>query len=106
MMCAHFGRHDYPVDLIYPKSRRQYEEYLAAGKYRKPAKTLRKKAAFLISYMGTDDISIRNEYSKRQVTNDKVGVPEWRKEKIKKFIEEGDPKMQLIASRIVEKFES
>ncbi len=105
MMCSHFGNHDYPVDLIYPKSRKQYETYLKAGNYKTPSASLRKKAAFLISYMGTEEISILNEYALRQVTNDKVGIPRWREDKIAEFLEHGDPKMDLIAMRIVEKFE-
>lgn len=105
IMTSHFGRHDYPVDLIYPESREQYREFLVSGNYPIPSKEVRKRAAFLICYLGTDEISILNQYSLRQLTNDKIGVPRWRMEKISHFMEHGDPKMTLIAERIVEKFE-
>ena len=56
-------------------------------------------------YLGTDEISILNQYSIRQLTNDTIGVPKWRMENINNFLEYGDTKMRLIANRIVEKFE-
>lgn len=105
VMTSYFGRHDYPVDLNYPVSRMQYEEFLLSCNYPVPSDELRKKSAFLICYLGTDEISILNQYSLRQLTNDKIGVPRWRKEKIDQFLEHGDPKMAMIADRIVEKFE-
>lgn len=106
IMTSYFGRHDYPVDLNYPDSRTQYRDFLLSGNYPTPTAETRKKAAFLLCYLGTDEISILNQYSLRQLTNDKIGVPKWRKEKIDHFLEYGDPKMELIAARIVEKFES
>ena len=104
MMCSYFGKHDYPVDLIYPADRAHYEQYLLNLDFAKPNEELRNRAAFLIAYMGTDEISILNDYSLRQVTNDRIGIPRWKKDKIKEFLEKGDPNMELIASRIVEKF--
>jgi hypothetical protein len=104
MMASHFGKHDYPVDLNYPDSRDHYRDYILAKNYNAPCEEVRKKAAFLICYLGTDEISILNQYSLRQLTNDKIGVPRWRKEKVNSFLENGDPKMKLIADRIVEKF--
>jgi Capsule polysaccharide biosynthesis protein len=104
MMASHFGRHDYPVELIYPKSRDQYESYMRAGKFRTPSAELRNRSAFLISYMGTPDISVLNEYSLRQITNDKVGVPRWRWDHVNDFLKTGDARMDLIADRIIEKF--
>ncbi|MCP4933874.1 MAG: hypothetical protein GY927_06620 [bacterium] len=104
LMCSHFGRHDYPVELLYPSSREQYREFLHAGSYRIPPEELRSKAAFLISYMGTDEISIHNDYALRQLTNDKVGVPRWQEDRITELLANGDPKMDLIAERVVEKF--
>jgi capsular polysaccharide export protein len=104
MMCSYFGKHDYPVDLIYPTDRAHYEQYLLNLDFAKPNEELRNRAAFLITYMGTDEISILNDYSLRQVTNDRIGIPRWKKDKIKEFLEKGDPNMELVASRIVEKF--
>lgn len=105
MMCAHFGRLDYPVDLIYPESRAQYAAYLRAGAYRKPDAELRRRAAFMITYMGTGDVSFVNDYAFRPVTNDKIGVPRWKWEKVERLLREGDPEMARVARRIVGKFE-
>lgn len=105
MMAAHFGRHDYPVDLLYPESRAQYAAFLTGGDYPLPSEELRKKAAFLIAYMGTKEIAIQNDYSLRPVTNDHVGAPRWREDRIAEFLAHGDPGIRLAAERIVEKFE-
>ncbi|MEO9528642.1 hypothetical protein [Roseibium sp.] len=105
MMCSHFGRHDYPVDLIYPADRPGYEAYLKAAVFEQPDYELRKKAAFLISFMNTDEITLTNQYSLRQVTNDKIGIPQWRHDSIARFLREGDPHIKRAADRILEKFE-
>lgn len=105
MMTAYFGRYDYPVELNYPIDRGQYEDFILSLQYPVPDEELRKKAAFLMCYLGTDEISILNQYSLRQLTNDRVGPPKWRKDKIRRFLKEGDPKMRLVADQIVEKFE-
>ena len=103
MMTSHFGKYDYPVELLYPEDRAHYEQFIEALDYPVPALELRKKAAFLLCYLGTEEISIINQYSKRQLTNDRIGFPKWRMDKIKDFLENGDPKMELIADRITEK---
>jgi hypothetical protein len=105
IMCSYFGKHDYPVELIYPQSREQYEKYLLDAIFNAPDDETRKRAAFLISYLGTSEISIRNEYATRQATNDKIGVPKWQEDKIKQLLEKGDIHMRTAAARIVEKFE-
>jgi hypothetical protein len=106
MMTSHFGRHDYPVDLLYPESRQHYERFVLSGTFPAPSEDTRKKAAYLICYLGSEEISIVNQYSVRQITNDRVGVPKWREMHIRRFLEEGDLNMRLIADRIVEKFEA
>ena len=104
LMASHFGRHDYPLELLYPKDREHYERFIADRKYRRPSEELRKRAAFLISYLGTSHVSTRNTYSRRQVTNDKVGFPVWHEEEIAELVQNGDPAMDAIAAQITEKF--
>lgn len=105
VMCAYFGKYDYPLDLIYPASRSQYENFLKQGVFKIPDMELQKKAAFLISYLSTDEITLIHQYSLRPVTNDKVGVVKWQKEKIEHFLKYGDPEMDKAADRIIEKCE-
>lgn len=105
MMCSYFGKYDYPVDLYYPESRDEYEKNLLEMEFEEPNSEIRERAAFLMCYMGTDEISIPNQYSLRAVTNDKVGVPRWNAELVEKFLKFEDPAMELAANRIVEKAE-
>jgi hypothetical protein len=104
-MTSVFGKYDYPVEMNYPFSRNQYADFLLSGAYPKPSYEIRKRAAFLICYFGTEDVSIINRYSKRQLTNDTIGLPSWRTDLVEKFLQEGDPRMEFAARRIVEKFE-
>lgn len=103
MMTSYFGEYDYPIQLLYPQSRKDYESFISSLDYPIPIPEIRKKAAFLLCYLGTEEISILNQYSIRQLTNDKVGPPKWKMDKINDFLKNGDPKMTLAAERITEK---
>jgi len=105
MLTSYFGKYDYPVELNYPENREDYEHFLLSKKYPKPSEAVKQKSAFLISYLGTEEVSTLNLYSKRQLTNDKVGIPIWDKKRITHFLKEGDKNMTKIAEQIVEKFE-
>jgi len=102
MMCSHFGRHDYPVELIYPKSRSQYTSYLRRLKYSSPSIETGRRAAALLHYMGTPDVALPNRYSRRPITNDVVGVPVWDKIALQKYLSLGDPVIELAAERVIE----
>jgi Capsule polysaccharide biosynthesis protein len=100
--CSYFGKHDYPVDLMYPESREQYEGHIVSGSYKKPSKAMRARTAALLAYLGTDDVSLPNRYSRRPITNDSVGVPTWDEALVNEFVKNGDPYMDVVAARIVE----
>jgi len=102
MMCSYFGRHDYPVDLIYPQSREQYRDYLKATIYAKPSIEVRRRSAALLHYMGTTEVALPNRYSRRPITNDSVGVPTWDKKLLEEFLTHGDVYMSTAADRILE----
>lgn len=105
MMASYFGRLDYPVELLYPENREQYAEFIRNLNYAAPSDETRKKAAFLMCYMGTSEIAIPNDYSIRPVTNDRTGPIKWKKDKVERFLREGDENMSLVAKRVTEKVE-
>lgn len=105
MMASHFGRHDYPIDLLYPTDRDDYEAFIRGGLYKRPDDETRRRAAYLIAYLETSDVTIRNDYAWRPVTNDSVGVPSWRPERVDSLLRNGDPEMARAAARILERFE-
>lgn len=102
VMCSHFGRHDYPIDLIYPKDRVDYENLLVKALLTAPEPELRKKAMGLLHYMGTKEVAIPNLYSRRPITNDSIGVPAWYMDRVNDYFISGDPHITLAADRIVE----
>ena len=105
MMASYFGRLDYPVELLYPENREQYAEFIRSLNYAVPSDETRKKAAFLMCYMGTSEVAIPNDYSIRPVTNDRTGPIKWKKDKVDKFLREGDENMSLVAKIMTEKVE-
>lgn len=105
IMASHFGRLDYPVELLYPESREQYAEFIKSLNYTPPSDETRKRAAFLMCYMGSGEVAIPNEYSIRPITNDKTGPIKWRSNKVSKFLREGDENMSLVAKQMTEKVE-
>lgn len=104
MMNAYFGRHDYPVDLLYPRDREHYAAFIEGKSWPRPDEETRRKAACLIAYMETSDVNFFNDYAWRPVTNDSVGVPSFRADRIAQFMLEGDPEMARAADRILERF--
>lgn len=103
IMASYFGRLDYPVDLIYPENREQYAVFIKSLNYTPPSDEIRKKAAFLMCYMGSGEVAIPNEYSIRPITNDKTGPIKWRMDKINDFLRNGDSNMEIAANKITEK---
>jgi capsular polysaccharide export protein len=102
VMCSHFGRHDYPVDLHYPVDREHYSRMLTQEHMRPPSKALRRKAMGLLHYMGTEDVALPNTYSRRPITNDNVGIPKWDEAKLSELIVNGDPYVTIAVDRVLE----
>lgn len=102
IMCGHFGKHDYPIDLIYPKNRLDYVNLIKLSDFSTPSPELQHRAAALLHYMGTKEVAIPNEYCKRPSTNDKTGTPYWDTQLIEQLLQNGDPYMDLAAERILE----
>ena len=103
MMTSHFGKHDYPIDLLYPDSRLGYEVFVNSLDYGVPNESLKERAAGLLYYMGTDNVSLLNNYSLRAATNDYTGTPKWSDEEIDKYVRDGiDLHMEKAASKALE----
>lgn len=99
VMASHFGRHDYPVELIYPKSREDYEDIIRASSWERPDRSKMERAALLLKYMGTDEVCVPFKYSHRPVTNDPVGVPYWHMDEVDRFLRNGDPHISRLADK-------
>ncbi|APG88032.1 lipopolysaccharide-processing protein LpsZ (plasmid) [Sinorhizobium americanum CCGM7] len=99
VMASYFGKHDYPVDLIYPESRSDYERIICASEWEQPDRQKMERAALLLKYMGTEDVCVPFTYSHRPVTNDPVGVPFWHMDEVEKFLRDGDPHISRLADK-------
>lgn len=99
VMASYFGKHDYPIDLIYPESRDDYENILNASSWAVPDRAKMERAALLLKYMGTEEVCIPFKYSYRPVTNDPVGVPYWHDDEINGFLKNGDKFISKMADK-------
>lgn len=99
VMASYFGKHDYPVDLIYPESRDDYENILNASSWAVPDRAKMERAALLLKYMGTEEVCIPFKYSYRPITNDPVGVPYWHDDEINGFLKNGDKFISKMADK-------
>ena len=102
VMCAHFGRHDYPVDLIYPKDRVDYKNILCSKEKIELAPDLWEKCALLLKYMSTDEVAVPMEYTRRPATNDPIGPPVWYWDQVERYFREGDKYVSMLADRFFE----
>lgn len=99
VMASHFGKHDYPIELIYPESRSDYERIICADEWERPDRQKMERAALLLKYMGTEEVCVPFTYSHRPVTNDPVGVPFWHMDEVEKFLRDGDPHISRLADK-------
>lgn len=99
VMASYFGQHDYPVEMIYPADRRNYEEIVCGSDWERPDEDKMKRSALLLHYMGTDEVCVPFTYSYRPVTNDPVGVPYWHEAAIDQLVEKGDPHISRLADK-------
>lgn len=104
LMASYFGSYDYPVDFMTPKSQHDYKQLILKKRHDKPSKDLAHRAAAILYYMGTTEVSIPNKYSIRNVTNDRVPVPKWNHEEVQDFLKYGDVYVDKAFNRCVEYF--
>lgn len=100
VMASYFGKHDYPIDLIYPESRRHYESIMCGIEWERPDQQKMERAALLLKYMGTEEVCVPFKYSHRPITNDPVGVPYWHMNEIEKYLQNGDPHISRLADKV------
>jgi len=100
VMASYFGKHDYPIDLIYPESRSDYERIICAHEWERPDQSKMERAALLLKYMGTEEVCVPFKYSHRPVTNDPVGVPYWHMDDVERFLRDGDPHISKLVDKV------
>ena len=102
VICSHFGKIDYPVPLLYPKNRLDYEEILQNPSAFRPSKNLRLHCAGLIKYTETEENSIPYEYLTRNRSNKNSWPPKWHEDQITDYMKNGDKNVTIITERIID----
>ncbi|WFE89359.1 hypothetical protein K1718_24920 [Roseibium porphyridii] len=104
VICAHFGMIDYPVELIAPESRADYERMICAPESLKQHPDSAGLAIDYLQKMGGETVFSPYKYCPRPATNDPVGHYYWMKDDIKKWQGPGDPWVEKMAEEYLRSF--
>lgn len=104
VICAHFGVIDYPVNLIAPESRADYERMICAPESLKQHPDSAGLAIDYLQKMGGEAVFSPYRYCPRPATNDPVGHYYWMEEDIEKWQGPGDPWVEKMADEYVRSF--
>jgi len=104
VICAHFGMIDYPVELIAPESRADYERMIRAPETLKQHPDSAGLAIDYLQKMGGETVFSPYRYCPRPATNDPVGHYFWMKDDIEKWQGPGDPWVEKMADEYLRSF--
>jgi hypothetical protein len=98
VMCAYFGKFDYPVDFYYPKSRKDYFNIIQGKKVIKTVVGNDLKCQLLLKYL-KEELSVKYRYAPRPATNDPIGPPYWIEEDLKRYYNDNDHNVKILAEK-------
>ncbi len=104
VICAHFGVIDYPVNLIAPKSRSDYERMIRCPETLSQDAESAGLAIDYLKKMGGETVFSPYRYCPRPATNDPVGHYFWNEEDIERWQGPGDPWVQEMADEYLRSF--
>lgn len=104
VICAHFGTIDYPVDLIAPESRADYERMIRHPEVLRQNPDSAGLAIDYLHKMGGEAVFVPYRYCPRPATNDPVGPYHWIQEDIDRWQSAGDEWIERVAEIYVRRF--
>jgi|GEM_PF-4497069 len=99
VVCATWGIHDHPVEVVTAMTRPAYEEILRHPERHIVSEEQRRRAALLINYLASDDIIVPYDYGHMPVFRNVGGNFAWFKDKVEVYLRDGDPHIAKIAAR-------
>jgi Tfp pilus assembly protein PilF len=102
VVCSDWGAKDVTMPLFRIRDRAHYEALLLDPTALEVTPDMRKQCAALISYLASDDIMIPYGYANMPVLRGiDAGAMAWNMDRVKTWLEQGDPHVSLIAERIL-----
>ncbi|MEX0955334.1 MAG: hypothetical protein WDZ83_09005 [Rhizobiaceae bacterium] len=102
IVCSTTGNTDFPIGLLQPSDRVDYERMLLAADRQSIPQDLRERAALMIEYLGSPSIMVPYNYGYMPFLRRAVpGFPKWHMEKVEEYLTNGDPNIATMASRAV-----
>lgn len=99
VVCATWGIHDHPVQVVTAKTRTDYEDVLRHPDRYSVSDEQRRRAALLINYLASDEIIVPYDYGHMPVFRNVGGNFAWFKDKVEVYLKDGDPHIAKIAAR-------
>ena len=94
MLCSYWGEFDYLIDVLSPKSREQYEEFILSGRYPEVTEEQARKAAAAMYYRCSDEVSLPLRYFSISATNDLIGFQMPDKKLFSSYLNSGDKMLE------------
>lgn len=98
VMCDDWGPRDYPVGFTAPRSREHYEQIIRDPSIVENDPQMRRRCIGLLKYLSTTDVMRPYQYVERGLVNVDVGAPVWRMDDVERYLREGDPYVEALAS--------
>lgn len=101
IICSDWGPIDYPVGLLHPTDRADYERMLSDPRSLTLPEGFVERCALLLEYTASDELMIPYDYAARPLTNEPFGPPYWYMDQVERFFREGDPNIDRAAERFI-----
>lgn len=96
-----WGHYDYPIGFTRPNSRREYRRMMSNPALVDSSQRMRDRAICFLHYMGSDEVGIRNPYTRTSTLNyDQFTASTIDFDKLREFVESGDPKLAELFDRV------
>jgi len=102
VMGDEWGYFDYPIGIIRFDSIEKYEEFLNNPDAYEQAEDLADKAMMFLSYIGSDDVNMKNPYTETTTSNYRIfDNSKIHHEKIDEYIKHGDPRLEKMFEEVL-----
>ena len=101
LLCDVWGHYDYPIGFTRPNSRDEYHSMLSEPALVEAGQVLRDRAICFLHYMGSDEVSIRNPYTRTSTLNyHQFTASTIDRDKLQDLGRYGDPELAALLDRV------
>jgi capsular polysaccharide export protein len=102
MLCSYWGEYDYLFEVLAPKNREQYEEFLLVGRFPAVSEEESQRAAAAMYYRRSNNVSLPLDYFSISSTNDFIGFQMPNNERFEAYLKNDDPMLEKAVRQFFE----